>query len=125
MVDEGGRLKNSAVANMAKTMHSLTYSFPSYIPKQHKGPSLFVVFTNISRYTEAENDIQIPGIRSSNLSSSLEFESLVRKFKIELVNHLSADLSESVDLEYLTRKVDQILPSQHFFAFKILNGDKM
>ena len=65
MIDSGGRLKQTSVDNLAKTFHSLTYSFPSYDRQKHGGPMIAIIFTNFSKQYEDDDDIMIEGVESS------------------------------------------------------------
>lgn len=64
MIDAGGRIKQTSIESMARTFHSLTYSYPDYNPMESEGPRLSVVFTNFSRYHDIHDGIMIPGIES-------------------------------------------------------------
>ena len=34
MIDAGGRIKQTSIESMARTFHSLTYSYPEYDPME-------------------------------------------------------------------------------------------
>lgn len=65
MIDAGGRLKQTSVDNLAKTFHSLTYSYPNYNREKHGGPMIAIIFTNFSKQYEDDDDIMIEGVESS------------------------------------------------------------
>ena len=65
MIDKGGRLKQTSIDNLAKTFHSLTYSYPGYKKKEHGGPMIAIIFTNFSKNHEEDDDPMIPGVESS------------------------------------------------------------
>mmetsp|Transcript_15319 Transcript_15319/g.23583 ORF Transcript_15319/g.23583 Transcript_15319/m.23583 type:complete len:158 (-) Transcript_15319:806-1279(-) len=107
MIDAGGRLKNTSVESMSRTLHSLTFSNPKFSPLFHKGPRLNVVFTNYSRFNHGDESIMIPGAKQKEIKqSALEFEHLIAKFKKELVQQLIFDLHEAVTEEEIAKKVD-------------------
>ena len=64
MLDSGGRLKQTSIDSMIRTLHSLTYSYPSYSPEAHGGPILNVVFTGFSQLYGEEDISGIPGHKS-------------------------------------------------------------
>lgn len=72
MIDEGGRLKETSVDSMARTFHSLTYSYPDFEPMRDGGPRINVVFTKLSRYTKEPDDIMIPGLLSESANSNVD-----------------------------------------------------
>ena len=100
MVDDGGRLKETSIESMAKTLHSLTYSFPEYDPEYFGGPRLNVLFTKMSRFHKEVDDIMIDGLKSQNhYDDRNNFESLIQKFKLELSKKIHQDLHEVESLE--------------------------
>ena len=67
---------------MARTFHSLTFSFPDYDPIENGGPRLNVFFSKLSRFIHEDDNIMIPGIDPENKYSSVNpFDELVNKFK--------------------------------------------
>ena len=64
MINEGGRLTESNIESMAKTFHSLTYSFPEYNALEHGGPRLNVILTAQSKFFQEDDDIGIDGFES-------------------------------------------------------------
>lgn len=120
MVDNGGRLKETSVESMAKTFHSLTFSFPEYDPVKNGGPRLNILFTKLSRFHDDPDDIMIDGLECQNKYEMVnKFEELVQKFKTELAKKIHSDTYEKESLEKIEVKVDLILPNDHFYAFKI------
>ena len=70
---------------MARTFHSLTYSYPDYDPMESEGPRICVVFTNFSRFQEVQDNIMIPGIESVSKYETVDrFSELIKKFKHEI-----------------------------------------
>ena len=70
---------------MARTLHSLTYSFPEYDPIENGGPRLNVFFSKMSRFTHEDDNIMIPGMNPESKYSTVNpFEELVKKFKKQL-----------------------------------------
>jgi hypothetical protein len=123
MVDDGGRLKETSIESMAKTFHSLTYSFPEYDPTQMGGPRLNVLFSKLSRFYDEPDNIMIEGLESEcKYDKTNHFDELVKKFKSELAKKLHKDIHEAESLEKLEFKVDLILPKDHFYAFRIFPG---
>ena len=81
MVDDGGRLKETSIESMAKTFHSLTYSFPGYNP-QMGGPRLNILFSKLSRFHDEPDDIMIEGLESEcKFDVTNHFDELVKRFK--------------------------------------------
>ena len=120
MIDDGGRIKETSIESMARTMHSLTYSYPNFNPRTSEGPRLNIVFTNFSRYHDIPDDIMIPGLESINKYEKVDkFSELINKFKKEIVNKLHRSLENVQTIKVLEHKMELILPSDHFYAFKI------
>jgi hypothetical protein len=120
MVDDGGRLKETSIESMAKTFHSLTYSFPDYDPIQMGGPRLNVLFSKLSRFYDEPDNIMIEGLESEcQYDVKNHFDELVKKFKSELAKKIHKDIHEAESLEKLEFKIDLILPKDHFYAFRI------
>ena len=70
---------------MAKTLHSLTYSFPTFDPIKDGGPRLNVLFTKMSKNIEDPDDIGIEGLEPNNKYDNVKlFDELVIKFRKEL-----------------------------------------
>jgi len=67
MLDAGGRIKQTSIESMAKTFHSLTYSYPTYGLQEYNGPRICVLFTNVSKYNFQEDDIGPEGAESESL----------------------------------------------------------
>jgi len=86
MVDAGGRIKNTAIESMCKTLHSLTLSNPEN-KNLISGPKLCVIFTNLSKFTADSDDIGPPDAESENLYSDPHiFDSLVEKFRKQVAD---------------------------------------
>jgi len=66
MIDSGGRIKETSIESMAKTLHSLTYTDPDFDPSIMSGPRINILFTNFSRYEVKSDDIGIPGLDPVN-----------------------------------------------------------
>ena len=109
---------------MARTLHSLTYSFPQYDPIENGGPRLNVFFSKLSRFNHEEDNIMIPGIEAENQYSQINpFDELVKKFKKQLSEEIFSNIYHVESLEMIEFKIDQILPKDHFYAFKIFPGN--
>lgn len=65
-MDEGCRLKDNVVNNIANTLHSLTYIFPSYDLDLYGGPKINILFTNISILDEKDEETNILGIEGED-----------------------------------------------------------
>ena len=90
MIDAGGRIKQTSIESMARTFHSLTYSYPDYNPMESEGPRLSVVFTNFSRFQDIHDGNINPGI--SRDETVVKFKELIEKFKSELCEKIHHDL---------------------------------
>lgn len=124
MVDDGGRLKETSMESMARTLHALTYSFPEYDPQTDGGPRLNVFFSKLSKFIHEEDDIMIDGLHSESKFNDINpFDELVKKFKMELAKKIHDDIGQTETLEMTEFKIDLILPKDHFYGFKIFPGN--
>lgn len=120
MIDDGGRIKETSIESMARTLYSLTYSYPSYNPHLSEGPRINIMFTNFSRFHDIPDDIMIPGLESINKYEKIDkFSELIQKFKKEIVNKIHKSLQNCQTHKVLEQKMEVILPADHFYAFKI------
>ena len=120
MINEGGRLTESNIESMAKTFHSLTYSFPEYNALEQGGPRLNVIFTAKSKFFQDDDDIGIPGYESENKYIDLDqFYELVKTFRKQLSVKIYEDLHETVPLEQIEGKIGYMLKDENFYGFKI------
>ena len=93
MIDAGGRIKQTSIESMARTFHSLTYSYPDYNPMESEGPRLSVVFTNFSRYHDTHDGNNKPGFQSISRDETVDkFKELIEQFKSELCQKIHNDL---------------------------------
>jgi len=84
MIDAGGRIKETSVESMARTLHSLTFTDAEFDPTLG-GPRISILFTNFSRYEGRSDSCGIPGINPVNRYDPDDiFEKLIEKFKNEL-----------------------------------------
>ena len=67
MIPKHGRLKDEDIVGMARSFHSLTFSYHDFDPMVQRGPRLNVIFTNFSRFQNESDDIQIPGAVSYSI----------------------------------------------------------
>lgn len=93
MIDAGGRIKETSIESMARTLHSLTYSDPEFDPTEMGGPRLSILFTNFSRYEVRSDNCGIPGLDAVSKYDRVNvFDQLIEKFKKELALKVFKDL---------------------------------
>jgi len=120
MIDSGGRIKETSIESMAKTLHSLTYTNEDFDPTTMRGPRINILFTNFSRFEVKTDDIGIPGLQSVNKYVKVdEFDLLIKKFKTELASKIFKDLKDTETIQSIENKLDIILPKSNFYAFKV------
>ena len=123
MVDAGGRIKETSVKSMARTLHSLTYSFPEYDPLANVGPRLNLVFTKESKFVQEEDNIMIPGLKPKGKYKKVNhLDALINQFKKTLSQRMNDDIYAREELAKTVYNIDKILPKDHFYAFKIFPG---
>lgn len=102
MIDNGGRLKGTHIDSIARTFHALTYSYPDFDVTKDLGPRINIIFTNVSKYFEVEDDEMTPGheaVAKDKGSPADHFKDLIDSFRKDLAQRIYADLGRKQPLD--------------------------
>ena len=100
---------------------SLTSIYKDTDPENH--PEIFVMFNNVSKFDNQKDlDPEYNNPESAGkLDKEITMEQCINTFKEELIEELITNY-DGMDLDFITKRVDQLLPVENFFCYKKRKG---